>query len=377
MVSRRSLLKVAAGAPLLAGCSVSTSPGASIAHHSPSGVPLRRVQVADERVIRTVAGLRPFRRQGFRVEAERMNDKLVIHNYGHGGGGITLSWGSSHLATELALQSSQRRCAVLGSGVMGLTTARLMQDRGWDVTIYTKDLPPDTTSNIAGGQWSPTSVYREEFVTPAFRSQFERAMAFAYRYYQNLVGPRYGVRWIGNYEIASGPPADDNFNYRYADFYPQLQELSADRHPFSAQHVRYFDTMLIEPATFLLALVQDFHAAGGTLHVKEMRDEGEVLTLEEPVVFNCTGLGSSELFNDSDLQPIRGQLSFLLPQEEVDYIIVGNGGLYMFPRSDGILLGGTFEYDQWLAEPDPTATRRILDGHRMFFESMDDPWSAA
>ena len=137
----------------------------------------------------------------------------------------------------------------------------------------------------------------------------------------------------------------------------------------------YFDTMLIEPATFLLALVEDFHAAGGALEVKEFRDTGEVLTLEEPVVFNCTGLGSSQLFNDGDLQPIRGQLSFLLPQEEVDYIIVGNGGLYMFPRSDGILLGGTFEYDQWVAVPDPAASRRILDGHRAFFDSMNDPWS--
>ncbi|MBT8145867.1 MAG: FAD-binding oxidoreductase [Gammaproteobacteria bacterium] len=375
MVSRRTVLQAAAGVPLLAGCSVSGTSGATVANHSPSGVPLRRVQVADERVIRTVAGLRPFRRQGFRVEAEPMDDKLVIHNYGHGGGGITLSWGSSHLATEFALQTNHRRCAVLGSGVMGLTTARLMQDRGWDVTIYTRDLPPDTTSNIAGGQWSPTSVYEEEFVTPAFRSQFERAMAYAYRYYQNLVGPRYGVRWIGNYQIASGPPAENDFNTQYADFYPQLQEMSADSHPFPAQYVRYFDTMLIEPATFLLALVEDFHAAGGTLNVREFSEEAELLTLEEPVIFNCTGLGSSPLFNDSDMQPIRGQLSFLLPQEEVDYIILGNGGLYMFPRSDGILLGGTFEYDQWLAEPDPAATRRILDGHRNFFSAMNDPWS--
>ena len=376
MLSRRSLLQAVAAAPLIAGCSAATNPGAVSKNYSPSGAPLRRVRVADDRVIRTVVGLRPFRRQGFRVEAEPMDDTLVIHNYGHGGGGITLAWGSSFLATEIALQTSHRRCAVLGSGVMGLTTARLMQDRGWNVTIYTRDLPPDTTSNIAGGQWSPTSVYREEFVTPAFRSQFDRAMAFAYRYYQNLVGPRYGVRWIGNYQIASGPPAEDDFYYRYADFYPQVQELSADGHPFPAQFVSYFDTMLIEPATFLLALLQDFHAAGGILQVKGFRDQGEVLTLEEPVVFNCTGLGSSQLFNDGDLQPIRGQLSFLLPQEEVDYMIIGNGGLYMFPRSDGILLGGTFEYDQWVAEPDPAATRRIITGHRAFFDAMDDPWSA-
>jgi len=47
----------------------------------------------------------------------------------------------------------------------------------------------------------------------------------------------------------------------------------------------------------------------------------------------------------------------------------------MFPRKDGILLGGTFERNEWSLIPDPVETRRILDGHRDFFEKMDDPWA--
>ncbi len=375
MPSRRAFLQSAAALPLLTACNANLATGAGPANYSPSGVPLRRVRVAEDRVIRTIAGLRPFRPNGFRAAAETMNDKLVVHNYGHGGGGITLSWGSSYLATEFALETSHRRCAVIGSGIMGLTTARLMQERGWQVSIYTKALPPDTTSNIAGGQWSPTSVYLDEYVRPEFRKQFERAMAFSYRYFQDLVGPRYGVRWIGNYTIANGPPAEDNFNYRYASFYPQLQELSPGEHPFNAEYVRYFDTMLIEPATFLTTVIDDFLTAGGKISLREFAEEEELLTLDEPVIFNCTGLGARELFKDYALFPIRGQLSFLLPQREVDYIILGNGGLYMFPRSDGILLGGTFEYNQFVAQPDPEATRRIVSGHRAFFDAMDDPWA--
>lgn len=81
------------------------------------------------------------------------------------------------------------------------------------------------------------------------------------------------------------------------------------------------------------------------------------------------------LFNDNDLIPIKGQLTFLLPQDEVDYIIIGNGGLYMFPRSDGILLGGTFERNNWDTTPDLDKTRQIVDGHRAFFEAMEDPWA--
>ena len=45
------------------------------------------VNVAPERVIRTLAGLRPYRAQGFVVRAEALGDKRLVHNYGHGGVG--------------------------------------------------------------------------------------------------------------------------------------------------------------------------------------------------------------------------------------------------------------------------------------------------
>ena len=60
------------------------------------------VKVSRSRLIRTVVGLRPFRSEGFVVEAERFGEKLLVHNYGHGGAGVTLSWGTSSLAVDLA-----------------------------------------------------------------------------------------------------------------------------------------------------------------------------------------------------------------------------------------------------------------------------------
>lgn len=374
MTSRRQLLQALGALPLLGACAAGVP--ASAANFTPSGVPLRRVRVSDERVIRTIAGLRPFRRNGFNVSAEKRGAKTLIHNYGHGGGGISLSWGTSSLAVELAGVGNGRNCAVIGSGVMGLTTARLAQDRGWNVTIYSKDLPPDTTSNVAGGQWSPTSVYDEEIITPAFRLQFDRAMAIAYRYFQNLVGPRYGVRWISNYNLSDESSEEEDFQNRYQAFYPQLRYLRQGDHPFPVDYARHYNTMLIEPAVFLPAVMSDFFGAGGEIGIREFATAEEILALEEEVIFNCTGLGSHTLFGDDMLMPVKGQLTFLLPQEEVDFNIIGNGGLYMFPRSDGILLGGTYERGEWSLEPDPEATRRIIDGHRAFFEAMDDPWFA-
>ena len=85
------------------------------------------------------------------------------------------------------------------------------------------------------------------------------------------------------------------------------------------------------------------------------------------MVFNCTGLGARELFDDLKLGPVRGQLEVLLPQPEIDYCYLSGLG-YMFPRRDGIILGGTFDHDDWSLEPNPEQTTRIFEAHAGYYE---------
>src|SRR5512133_1462937 len=162
-LTRRALLGTAAS--IAAGCAIRRAPTVPTAR-------LPRVRVSADRVIRTVVGLRPFRPSGFVVRAEKLDDKLVVHNYGHGGAGITLSWGTAELAVAEGAKSGERECAVIGCGVVGLSTARLLQQRGFNPTIYARELPPSTTSNVAGGLWDPVTVFDGDRVTPEFRSQF-------------------------------------------------------------------------------------------------------------------------------------------------------------------------------------------------------------
>src|SRR6185503_13154201 len=110
-MDRRLFLGSAGSALVLPGCAtMSVRPAARGC--------LPPVNVAPERVIRTLAGLRPYRAQGFVVRAEALGDKRLVHNYGHGGSGITLSWGSSKLAAELGLSGHGGPVAVIGAGVM-------------------------------------------------------------------------------------------------------------------------------------------------------------------------------------------------------------------------------------------------------------------
>jgi glycine/D-amino acid oxidase-like deaminating enzyme len=105
------------------------------------------------------------------------------------------------------------------------------------------------------------------------------------------------------------------------------------------------------------------------VEVRKFAAPADIAALPESLVFNCTGLGSRELFGDQDLRPARGQLAILEPQPEVQYAFTGSPG-YMFPRPDGILLGGTFELDQWDATPNPATIQRIIASHRRFFSSF-------
>ena len=324
-------------------------------------------------MIRTIAGLRPYRPSGFVVRGEKLDSKTVIHNYGHGGAGITLSWGTSQLAVEEGAKSGERECAVIGCGVMGLSTARLLQQRGYNPVIYTRAMPPLTTSNVAGGLWEPVTVFDQARVTPAFRQQFVEASQFAFRRYQSMAGDWYGVRWLSLYSLSpeayqASPPESPNFEVEA--LYPEKRQLARNEHPFDVPFVRRQQTMLIEPAIYLGQLLRDFHSSGGRIVVQEFAAARDLMALRENLIFNCTGFGARTLFNDAELTPIKGQLVFLLPQPEVDYCAVGPSGNYMFPRHDGILLGGSHERGVETTDNDTATTDRILRENAVVFGAM-------
>jgi D-amino-acid oxidase len=367
------------------GCMRRTIANPLAAAMAPANLPqdlcqLPPVHVSRDRVIRTVVGLRPYRPSGFRVEREQIGDSAVVHNYGHGGGGITLSWGTSKLAVDLGVPGHVGPVAVLGSGVIGLTTARMLQDLGFDVTIYTRALPPDTTSNIAGGQWGPSNVYGDPgALSQRFTDQYVFACKFAYERFQIMTDPRYGVRWMRNYLLSDhpriphpsplGPNGKPTVEGATDALMPEVRALKPGEHPFGDKHCLLFDGMLIEPPMFLTALMMDFHIAGGRIVVGEIKTPAEVQTLPQKLVFNCTGLGARELFNDRELTPVRGQLTVLLPQPEVTYSTQYED-TYMFSRHDGIVLGGTHEKGDWSLEVDEATVTKKLAEHAALFNAM-------
>lgn len=341
--------------------------GSSCAQRTPQIlVPAERrfakANISWDRIIRTSVGLRPARRSGFLVKTEKIGDKIVVHNYGHGSRGVTLCWGTSHMAVEEALTTGETKYAVIGCGAVGLSTARLLQKKGFDVTIYAKDLPPYTTSDHAEAVWDGGD-------NPDPGELWIRAARLSHAYFTKMVGDHYGVRWIENYS-----ENDENTRLSHepgsplGDLYRDYKQFDGDELPFSTPSVLRWSTMLIEPPIYMRAVVNDFLSEHGKIIVRDLSDRRAVLNLPEEVIMNCSGLGAKFLFDDEEMFPVKGQLTILLPQPEIDYIMDIAGD--MVSRKDGLVLGGTYEPGVWSLEPNMEAMHEYMNRHIEFVNRM-------
>ena len=384
-MDRRGLLKtggLAVAGIVAGGCSARGT------RSTPQGpyVNLPIVEASWDRVIRTTVGLRPYRPSGFHLRTEKLDGKTVIHNYGHGGAGHSLGWGTGALVAGIALEHSDRRAAIIGCGTIGLTAARQLQRRGFDVTIYAKSVPPDTTSNKALAGFTPTSgLVDTDLRSPEWDTQFRRAAEISYEELQLLAGRGYGVSWISTYRFMDEFPQSRQSTESAPPLRPPGTRvgdviLQPGEHPFASRYATRAPWLRIEPAIYLERLMRDVIYFGGHIVIREFATREDLATLGESLIINCTGLGSRKLFNDDELIALKGQLTMMVPQREVNYGTFGGvpgrsgGGFYhMIPRSDGIALGGTSQLGDWSLEPDEDARRRIVETHLQLFNGMRTP----
>jgi len=203
-----------------------------------------------------------------------------------------------------------------------------------------------------------------------FIAQLNRAARISHHACTNLTGPEYGIRWLEWYSL-SDTPFDSDFSgsEEAAKLHAYKGLLGPGEHPFPATYVQHFVTMQIDPAVLLRRLTRDVQQAGGRFVAKDFDNVSEVLALPEPLIFNCTGLGSRKLFGDEQLTAAKGRLVFLPPDPAVDYMTAGGGRgrLHMFPRSDVLLLGGIFRPGDFSTHAEVDETERIVGEHQRIF----------
>ena len=335
-IRRRELL-AGAGAALIVGALQGCSVGLrDTSQNSSTGkLVFPRLRASIDRITRITVCTRPFRAQGPRLDTEQIGRKTVVHNYGHGGSGWSLSWGSSGIAVQKAMATGERDIAVIGCGALGLTSAILLQRAGAQVTIYAKELPPNVRSSLATGLWTPDSrICFEQHATPAFKQTWQSMTRNSYQTYQTLLGlPGNPVEFIDSYTVSDnadterhhGTAADQRPKFAelqrelVGDLIPKSEEYGPGRHPFDQRYLRRNTLMMFNLAAYSRLLMSDFAANGGKIEIAEFHTPSELAALRQKTLINATGYGSRALFDDQSITPVRGQLARMIPQPEVNY----------------------------------------------------------
>ncbi|MFI1292130.1 FAD-dependent oxidoreductase [Streptomyces sp. NPDC020792] len=239
---------------------------------------------------------------------------------------------------------------VVGGGVIGLTTAVVLAERGRRVRVWTREPAERTTSAVAGALWWPYRIEPESVVGEW--SLESLAM------YEELAGrsAETGVRLV---EGVHGGTRLDSLG-PWAARVPGLRPAHAGE--WAAGTALWARLPLIDMPAHLPWLRERLTAAGGIVEEREVTD---LAAVGAPVVVNCTGLGARALVPDPAMRPVRGQL-----------VVVENPGIttwltsvdpatdsptYVFPQPGRLLLGGTAEEDDWSLTPDPAVAERIVE----------------
>ncbi|MGW3971368.1 FAD-dependent oxidoreductase [Streptomyces ardesiacus] len=238
---------------------------------------------------------------------------------------------------------------VVGGGVIGLTTAVVLAERGRRVRLWTREPVERTTSVVAGGLWWP---YRIEPVA--------LAQAWALRsldVYEELAArpEETGVRLS---EGVLGETTPDEVGAWASARLPGLRAATADEYAGVGLWARL---PLVDMSAHLPWLLRRLVAAGGTVEDRAVSDLAEA---DAPVVVNCTGLGARDLVPDPSVRPVRGQLVVVENPGIHDWLVSADAGsgetTYFLPQPGRLLLGGTAEEDAWSTEPDPAVAEAIV-----------------
>ncbi|MFE6055016.1 FAD-dependent oxidoreductase [Kitasatospora sp. NPDC056446] len=257
---------------------------------------------------------------------------------------------------------------VIGAGIIGLTSAVRLQERGLRVRVVSADDVLSTTSAVAAAVWYPTGMDESREVahwsavtfTELVRQAADRVPGVTMRptrMYAYDRGPE-SLPWWGSV-------VPDLRRLGAAELRPAGPEPAGSG---SGSGPAYrdgweFTAPAVEMPHYLPWLLDRFLANGGELLHRRLDSLGEARAWA-PTVVNASGLGARRLCDDEAVEPIRGQVVLVRnPGLHTSLRVQGDpaGYTYLHPRSTDIVLGGTYERGNWDTVSDPATARAILD----------------
>lgn len=236
---------------------------------------------------------------------------------------------------------------VIGGGVVGLSAAVCLAERGLRVEARARLAPAQTTSAVASAMIGPAMAR-----AGSAAGRRERASIAEFTALADMPGTGVTIRRgrLAGRQPGPAPPGD-------------MVPCAPHELPPGFAAAFWATLPLVEMPVYLDYLAGRLAASGGWIELRAVDSLAE-LAAEVPLIVNCAGLGARELTDDNSVTPVRGQ-----------HVVVENPGLEEFfieapftpewaaywPYPDHVVLGGTQSTENTSTEPDPQIAERILE----------------
>ncbi|NCS35184.1 MAG: FAD-dependent oxidoreductase [Microcystis aeruginosa G11-01] len=280
----------------------------------------------------------------------------------------------------------QRRVLIIGCGVSALSSARLLQEHGYAITIITESKTKETTSAVAGALWElPPAVcgYPQGMTSSAILHDQKRSLVSYHKFLDLAKTEGTGVYlYPVNFYFKETINCDPIEKFKIEEAKDKLINFRHDQQLILENRINpalgYCDaysylTPVVDMDTYLEWLFDKVIAEPSTKVIMQ-KIEGNICKLESSllqqydadVIVNCAGLGASQLTEDL-VFPVRGGLIYIENNgqqfEKIQQVhctslpsFSGNDGTFIFilPRGENhLVLGGIAEVNQKITNLTP------------------------
>ncbi|KAG8938693.1 hypothetical protein FRC03_007000, partial [Tulasnella sp. 419] len=267
----------------------------------------------------------------------------------------------------MAEENVKGTVAVIGAGVIGLSTALKIQEAGFKVFIVADHLPGDPKSIHYTSAWAGAhhvssageDLEQREMDRETFKIMWDMSANEAKHCFMRISQEEY-------YEEEAIRPDG-------LEVMPDYRVLDKSELWAGSKSGVSFTTLTIDTAVYLPYLLSVFYSRGGKLirariqHISQVIDGAFSHKEEKPdAVVVCTGIGARSLggVEDSDLYPVRGQTVLIrAPWIKFGRTLSRKDGVwtYIIPRRSGdVILGGSKVSNDWYFASAPFSGEKIL-----------------
>jgi len=257
--------------------------------------------------------------------------------------------------------------AIIGGGVIGVTTAISLQLNGYNTTIYTKHRPDKENQYKASK--ALTSMYAAASVKPStvYMNNISKILSTSQSVYEILYEMNYPINIEKHYVLSEN-------ELKIPDYVDELNNYNVVKNKINIPKRKnisniygwYFDTYFINMIKYISDLYDLYLDIGGNVEMKSL-SKNNFSNLSENIIINCTGNWSRDLFNDNKMYAYRGHLIHIpIEKKLVDnknkyisysYTTKNNNVAYVYSRENKLILGGTTQKgiydskkDKWISD---------------------------